>query len=266
MMDARHTPLDESDGRGTACRHGVNMRDWVGAHDYQILWESHYRPERQTILDAVRAFAPSASGCLLDVGCGHKPYARLFLPYVQEYIGLDLVESAAGNDADVIGSVLALPFDDASFDTVIATQVIEHVAEPWVMMREIARVLRPGGRVLVTAPLFWPLHETPHDYYRYTSYGLTWLAAGAGLTAEQVTERGGFWSVLAQLFVEYYENYRPRRWIFRRTAPLVRRLRPRLFKLARRLDRRYPGTAFTLGYAMTARKDDVGRGQDDTRG
>jgi len=256
MTETGRIPRAGDDEQGVAaCRHTIDMRAWIGDRDHQISWASHYRPERQTILDAVRAFVPSASGRLLDVGCGHKPYAPLFLSHVDEYIGLDLVESPAGNDADIIGSVLALPFDDASFDTVLATQVIEHVAEPQAMMREIARVLRPDGRALITAPLFWPLHETPHDFYRYTSYGLEHLAAEAGLTVEQMTERGGFWSLMAQLFVEYYENYRPHRWIFRRTAPLVRRLRPRLFKLAQRLDMRYPRTEFTLGYAMMARKD-----------
>lgn len=236
------------------CRHAVDLSGWIGSGNYQIPKQAPLRLERQTILDAVRAFAPRASGRLLDVGCGHKPYASLFSPYIREYIGLDLVESPAGNDADVIGSVEALPFDDASFDTVISTQVIEHVPEPHAMMAEIARVLRPGGYALITAPAAWPLHEVPHDFQRFTRYGLEYLATESGLTVEGITERGGFWMMMAQLFAEYFEAYRPRRWIFRHLSPVVRRLRPAAFALAERLDKRYPGTAFTLGYALTARK------------
>jgi len=238
----------------SGCQHNIDPRDWVGSGGNKISYQSDYRLERQTILDAVVSFAPSAKGRLLDVGCGHKPYAPLFLPYVHEYVGLDLVESPAGNDADVIGSVSALPFDDASFDTVISTQVIEHVPEPHVMLREIARVLRPGGVVLVTAPFAWPLHEVPHDFQRFTRYGLEYLATAAGLTVDRVDERGGLWMMMTQLLSEYMHLHRPRRWIFRKLGPPFLRLRPALFAWAERMDRRYPDSAFTLGYAMTARK------------
>lgn len=238
----------------SGCRHNIDLSDWIGSGSNKISYKSDYRLERQTILDAVTSFAPLAKGRLLDIGCGHKPYAPLFLPYVREYVGLDLVESPAGNDADVIGSVSALPFDDASFDTVISTQVIEHVPDPHVMLREIARVLGPGGVVLITAPFAWPLHEVPHDFQRFTRYGLEHLATAAGLDVERIDERGGFWMMMTQLFSEYLHLQRSKRWIFRKAYPPFTRLRPPLFALAEKMDQRYPTIAFTLGYAMTARK------------
>lgn len=171
-----------------------------------------------------------------------------------EYIGLDQAYSAAGNDADVIGDSCALPFDNCSFDTVIATQVIEHVAEPRAMVAEIARVLRPGGVMLITAPFAWPLHEAPHDFQRFTRYGLEHIAVTAGLTVEQIGERGGFWMLMAQLWSEYAEYYHPNTGVLRRARPLLRLLRPTLASAAEYMDRRYPTKDFTLGYALVARK------------
>ena len=62
----------------------------------------------------------------------------------------------------------------------VCTQVLEHVPDPGAALSEFLRVLRPGGRVAISTPLTWFLHETPHDYYRYTSYGLTHLSTRPG--------------------------------------------------------------------------------------
>ena len=73
-----------------------------------------------------------------------------------------------------------LPFGDRSFETVFSSQVLEHVPEPWRMVEDMARVLKPGGHLILTAPHIWGLHEVPHDYFRFTSYGLQHLARRAG--------------------------------------------------------------------------------------
>jgi SAM-dependent methyltransferase len=125
-------------------------------------------------------------GRLLDVGCGEKPFKR-FGRSVDEWIGLDVPDNPV---ADVHGYADQLPFADASFDTVLCTQVLEHVPDPAAVLHEFRRVLRDGGHVIVTAPQYWPLHEEPHDYYRYTPYGLRHLFEHAGLENVMMRSRG----------------------------------------------------------------------------
>lgn len=124
----------------------------------------------------------SLEGEVLDVGCGAKPYRELAAG-ATSYTGLDLdtPESRAQGVADVFYEGGVFPFGDESFDAVLCSQVLEHVFEPDDFIREIRRVLRPGGRLVLTVPFAWSEHERPRDYARYTSFGLPSLL-----------ERGGF--------------------------------------------------------------------------
>jgi len=92
-----------------------------------------------------------------------------------------------------------LPFKSGAFDTVLTTQVLEHVPEPHIVFSEVARVLKQGGTMMATVPQTWGLHEEPFDYYRYTKYGLTYLAEKNGLKVETVVARGGFFAMAGQL-------------------------------------------------------------------
>jgi SAM-dependent methyltransferase len=96
-----------------------------------------------------------------------------------------------GTRPQVYGDAAALPFADASFDTVMLLDVLEHVAEPEAALREAARVLAPSGQLLLTIPFAYPLHDLPHDYQRFTGPGLTRRLRAAGLVAERVQEAGG---------------------------------------------------------------------------
>lgn len=127
---------------------------------------------------------PGIRGAVLDVGCGRKPYRRL--TPAESYTGLDLdtPDSRALGVADVFYPGGPLPFPDASFDAVICSQVLEHVFEPEVFLREIGRVLRPGGRLVLTVPFAWDEHEQPRDYARYSSFGLRALLERTGYTVE----------------------------------------------------------------------------------
>jgi SAM-dependent methyltransferase len=152
----------------------------------------------RAIRRALRAFAPFARGKMLDIGCGYKPYRSFFAPYVQEHLGMDIPVTIHGMEAlDVGGSALALPFAAAEFDTVLATEVLEHVPSPDAMLAEIARVLRPGGVLILSAPLHEPLHELPYDYFRYTHIALQALLERNGFTMQAIERRGGPVSVLA---------------------------------------------------------------------
>lgn len=139
---------------------------------------------RRGLWRELAALLPEVDGELLDVGCGRKPYQRL--TRATRYVGLDLdtpVSRALGV-ADVFYAGGALPFPDASFDAVLCSQVLEHVFEPEVFLREIARVLRPDGRLVLTVPFVWDEHEQPRDYARYSSFGLRALLERCGFTVE----------------------------------------------------------------------------------
>lgn len=157
--------------------------------------------ERESIL----AFATRVAGGLppgarvLDVGAGDAPFGELFTH--TSYTTLDWAHSPheGARAVDIVASADTIPVRDEAFDAVLLTQVLEHVPEPAKVMRELHRVLVPGGRVYVTAPLAWELHELPHDYYRYTSEGLRHLMTSAGFVEVEVEPRNDSFTTLAQL-------------------------------------------------------------------
>lgn len=165
-----------------------------------VAWFSPDRIEKDTLWEAISDASKYASGNLLDIGCGKKPYYKIFKKKVSSYIGLDL------KDGDVTGSALELPFPDNYFDTVFSSQVIEHVEDPFLMMRESMRVLKKGGYLILTAPLFWCLHEEPRDFFRFTKYGLLKLVEQANLTIIYIKERGCWPSTLGQMISLFLES------------------------------------------------------------
>ena len=154
------------------------------------------------LIEQLRGVAPRASGRLLDVGCGNKPYEHLFRPFVSEYIGVEHEASFNETNAshaggpDVLYDGVNLPFEDASFDTVLSVQVLEHTPEPQRLLEEMSRVLRPGGMLILNAPFSFRLHEEPHDYFRYTPHGLRTMCQKASLEVTDVEPQGGFGSVI----------------------------------------------------------------------
>lgn len=116
----------------------------------------------------------------VDLGCGSRPYADLFGG--MQYLGLNL--GAEDAEPDVIADATALPLRNGCADIVFCTQVIEHVPRPDRLLTEAHRVLRPAGALILTAPFFWPLHEEPHDYFRFTGHGLNRLLGDAGFEVD----------------------------------------------------------------------------------
>lgn len=154
---------------------------------------------------AVAELAPSAHGWMLDIGVGERPYADVFAPHVERYVGVeyppacnnlvpgivDLITVEHGF-IDVWGDGHALPFGDASFDTLLSTEVLEHIPDPRQMLAEMYRTLKPGGRLLVTVPFTAPQHALPHDFYRYTPQGIRALLEQTGFVVDEVRPRGNF--------------------------------------------------------------------------
>lgn len=135
---------------------------------------------------------------VIDVGCGQQPY-RPYLRGFKHYIGFDSIDAPdRGANPDVLGDALALPFASGCADGILCTEVIEHVTDPAGMLSEFARVLGPEGSVLLTSPFIWHLHDEPHDYWRFTQFGLRLLFERAGFHVMAVRATNGFAGALLQ--------------------------------------------------------------------
>ena len=144
-----------------------------------ILTNPFYFARRGLVL-GIREFASQVHGRVLDVGCGNRPYEQLF--DASEYVGLeiDTPENRLTKTADVYYSGTVFPFEPNSFDSVVCNQVFEHIFEPEAFLREIGRVLKNQGRLLLTVPFVWDEHEQPRDFGRYSSFGLRALLSRNG--------------------------------------------------------------------------------------
>jgi SAM-dependent methyltransferase len=158
---------------------------------------------RHGLAKAFGEFGPVLTGRVLDVGCGQKPYANVVA--ASEYIGLeyDSPRSRAGGIADFFYDGARFPFEDASFDGVLSSQVLEHVFNPDEFLDEVRRVLRPGGKLLLSVPFVWDEHEQPYDYGRYSSFGLKHLLAAHGLRVIQERKTVNDFRAICQLVNAY---------------------------------------------------------------
>jgi SAM-dependent methyltransferase len=142
-----------------------------------------------------------ARGVLLDLGCGYSPLFETYQPLVTDTFCVDWGNSLHVSPyLDLIADLnKPIPFRDHSFDTILLTDVLEHVAEPRCLISEIARLLRPGGKLLGGVPFLYWLHEEPHDYCRFTSYALRSMFLDAGLHPVEISPYGGLLEVLIDL-------------------------------------------------------------------
>ena len=122
---------------------------------------------RSGLFRNIRFFGKDLTGTVLDVGAGTMPYKNLLS--CKQYISLeyDTPENRASKRADYFYNGNSFPFPDEAFDAVLCTQVLEHVPDPQLFIREIRRVLRPDGKLLLTVPFIWNEHECPFDFFRY---------------------------------------------------------------------------------------------------
>ena len=120
-------------------------------------------------------------GKLLDIGCGSKPYENL-CKNVSEYVGLEIDDAGNRNhdQADIFYDGKHIPCDDKTFDSILSNQVLEHVFNPEEFLKEVNRVTKMSGKVLMTVPFVWDEHEQPYDYARYSSFGLKHILSKNG--------------------------------------------------------------------------------------
>lgn len=169
-----------------AARHAGTESFWLLSPSYLAL--------RRSLFPVI---VKHASGVVLDAGAGKLPYKPILSSVAERYLALDV--SPANEEVDLVADVQDLPIDDSSIDTIFCSQVIEHVPDTAKTFSEFRRVLRPGGLLILTAPHLGYLHNEPHDYYRFTNYGLAHLTESAGLSVVSVDAVGGLVSFLGHL-------------------------------------------------------------------
>ena len=167
---------------------------------------------RKAILEAIKSNLHKFKGTVLDVGCGIMPYREMILQnkQVTRYTGLDfesaLHEEYAKVKPDLVWEGSTINLESNSVDTILATEVLEHCAEPEKVLAEIFRVLKPGGVFFFTVPFLWNIHLVPYDEYRYTSFALKRLLSQEGFSDIDLRSLGGLDASLAQMIGIWYKN------------------------------------------------------------
>lgn len=196
---------------------------------------------------------------VLDAGAGRRPYRDLFAH--ARYASTDWGHPPDGRH-DFLCDLHAVPQPDGTYDVVVCTQVLQHVEYPLTVLREFHRILKPGGRLYLTACQSWGIITHPHHYYNFTKYGLASLLRDAGFEAAVIRPRGGvFWylgHLLRRLPLYLLVQYRSRPVVLVCLLPFFLLgtvvfgfFVPLGFHYLDRLDRVQD---FTLGYACRARK------------
>lgn len=194
-----------------------------------------------------------AKGRLIDLGCGKVPLYAAYKDYVTENICADWENTLHASEfldftCDLTQTI---PVGDAEFDTIVISDVLEHIPNPELIWSEMARILREGGKILLNVPFYYWLHEGPHDFYRYTVFALERFARQAGLSVVLIKPIGGVPEILADILAKNSVRLPKGLWI----AALIQVLAAFFVrtKAGRRISQS-TGKAFPLGYFMVVEK------------
>ncbi len=145
-----------------------------------------------------------ARGFLLDLGCGNVPLYEMYKKQITDNICVDWSSSLHTNPyldytTDINNGI---PLDNEIFDTVLMTDVLEHIYNPKFVMSEVSRVLKPKGKLILTVPFFYWLHEVPNDYYRYTEFSLRMFCEQNNLEILKLDAYGGAFEVILDIIAK----------------------------------------------------------------
>lgn len=148
------------------------------------------------------------SGDVLDLGCGKAPLYILYRTRSKSITCVDWGSSPHDiSHADMLCDLNnPIPLPDASFDTIILSDVLEHIYHPKELLAEIRRMLRPDGRLIMNVPFLYWLHEQPYDYYRYTRFALEKMASDSDLDIIELKEIGGAPEVFTDFIAKLSSN------------------------------------------------------------
>lgn len=187
-----------------------------------VIRNPFYITRRHLYRNIQRLSGRFGQGMLLDIGCGTKPYQPLFVQTT--YKGLDYRKAGENQNphADYLYDGGRFPLKARMFEYALATEVLEHVFEPDLFIEEIARILKPGGFLLLTVPFMWDEHEQPYDYARYTSFGIKALLEKHGFQIVEQVKTGDYIETLGQLFCTYlYHVLSRHRITYKLSLPLL---------------------------------------------
>jgi len=193
-----------------------------------------------------------SQGVVLDAGAGEARHRNLFSSGL--YVALDTATGDPEWDysrLDVCGDLERIPLRDASVDCVLCMVVLEHTRDPRRVLSEFGRVLKPGASLTMVVPFLWEEHQVPHDYFRFTRYGVHLLFDALPFRLELVNPMGGFFGVCARRCVNllgfFQEGWR---WpLFVLLAPFFGFAFPIALHYLDRLDHT---KRFTLGFQVRA--------------
>lgn len=191
------------------------------------------------------------TGLVIDLGCGTSPYKIDILKMARAYIGVDWVHSFHDSiNVDVFADLTEpLPFKNDCADTIVSFQVMEHLPDPVFFLAECYRIVKSGGRLFITSPFMWHVHEDPCDFYRYTRYGLLYLLRKSSFVDIEIRENTGFWQMWILKFNYHTQRFAsgpikifwiPIWWVGQCIAPI--------------LDKYDRHPQETAGYSVLARK------------
>lgn len=230
-------PVEESPNHTMNIESRLRQRKTTILQQPYLVYRSLWPLIEQAISTAIESCPNPTAPCVLDVGCGEKPYADLF-PNAH-YVGLNYGIEAAS--PDIVGDAQSLPVRDQSIDIVFSTQVVEHVPEPKQLISEAFRVLKSSGILVLTGPFYWPLHEEPHDFYRFTIHGFQHMLTDAGFEVHSLRGDAGAVTQVAVSLIEIL----PRS--LRMLIPLINLVTPWMQRLS-------TNDKSTLNYVAIAKK------------
>jgi SAM-dependent methyltransferase len=198
--------------------------------------------------------ATYARGKLLDLGCGKVPLFACYRGHVDEVVCVDWENTPHKCPHLDLQCDLSkrLPFEDGGFDTIVLSDVLEHIPNPWLLWMEMQRVLAPSGHVILSVPFYYWLHERPFDFFRFTEHGLTRLAEDAGLSMVLLEQYGGLPEIFADLLAKGAASLpglgKPAAILIQGFAGTFRRM-PAVGNLSKRSSQCFP-----FGYFAVAKK------------
>jgi SAM-dependent methyltransferase len=164
---------------------------------------------RNGLYKSISKIAPSIKGAILDFGCGSKPYESLFIN-AHSYVGVDLEVSGHNHEnskIDYFYDGKKLPFQDASFDSIVCFEVFEHVFNIEEILTELYRVVKPKGQLLISIPFAWDEHEIPYDFARYTSFGIIDILNRNNFKVVELTKTTTYVLAIFQMLIAYLFQY-----------------------------------------------------------
>lgn len=191
----------------------TRMFDFLSTKNLRLYYSPYFICRfyiRQCIKEFVQKY--KFKGTVIDVGCGQKPYKDIFLAS-SKYEGIDFKSFSSNKDFKTEApdyffdktyqDNFKLPFKNESFDNSVSFQVLEHHQKPQTLISELVRITKKKGYIFITVPFIGGLHEAPHDYQRYTKYGLIELFKEHPVSIVKIQSCGSVMSTIVCLFNEY---------------------------------------------------------------